>query len=142
MAWMNRVTLIGYLGAIPDARVTPQGRAVTKFALATTERWTTKSGEQGSRTDWHNIVLWGRQAEIAREYLKKGDCCLVEGKIRYDSWEDNGGARHYRTDIVVDRFQILPGKNVVSTTPASQNIAEVTVEEPVTLPVEAEELPF
>jgi len=146
MACMNRVTLVGYLGENPESRTTPQGRMVTKFSLATTERWKGKNGKQdGSRTDWHHIVAWGKPAEIANEYLHKGDCCLVEGKIRYHFWDDEGGKRHYRTDIEVDRFQILPGKNVAGTAPADPNVAGLSDEDLAALPVDTsggEEMPF
>jgi single-strand DNA-binding protein len=144
MACMNRVTLVGYLGKDPESRTTPQGRMVTKFSLATTERWKGKNGDQNDRTDWHHIVMWGRSAEVASEYLKKGDCCLVEGKIRYHFWDDEGGKRHYRTDIEVDRFQLLPGKNVAGTAPAGLEVAELPAEELPALPADTagEEMPF
>ncbi|MDR0331022.1 MAG: single-stranded DNA-binding protein [Chitinispirillales bacterium] len=99
MASLNKVILIGNLGKDPELRYTPQGRPVANFSLATSERWTSKAGEKQERTEWHNIVLWGRQAEIANQYLKKGSSCYIEGRIVTRSWEDKDKNKRYRTEI-------------------------------------------
>jgi len=107
MASVNKVILIGNLGRDPELRYTPQGRPVVNFSLATTERWTSKSGEKQERTEWHKIVLWGRQAEVANQYLKKGNSCYIEGRITSRSWEDKDKVKHYRTEIEGQTMQFL-----------------------------------
>jgi single-strand DNA-binding protein len=107
MASINKVILIGNLGKDPELRYTPQGRPVANFSLATTERWTSKSGEKQERTEWHKIVLWGRQAEIANQYLKKGSPCYIEGRITTRSWEDKDKVKRYTTEIEGLSLQLL-----------------------------------
>jgi len=107
MASINKVILIGNLGKDPELRYTPQGRAVANFSLATTERWTNKSGEKQERTEWHRIVLWGRQAEVANQYLKKGSPCYIEGRIATRSWEDKDKVKRYTTEIEGLTLQLL-----------------------------------
>ncbi|MDR0305340.1 MAG: single-stranded DNA-binding protein [Chitinispirillales bacterium] len=107
MASINKVILIGNLGKDPEMRFTPQGKPVTSFSLATTERWTDKSGQKQERTEWHNIVFWGRQAEVANQYLKKGSSCYVEGRITTRSWEDKDKVKRYRTEIEGLALQFL-----------------------------------
>jgi len=107
MASINKVILIGNLGKDPELRYTPQGRAVANFSLATTEHWTSKSGEKQERTEWHKIVLWDRQAEVANQYLKKGSPCYIEGRITTRSWEDKDKMKRYTTEIVGLSLQLL-----------------------------------
>ncbi|GBU20548.1 single-stranded DNA-binding protein [Fibrobacteres bacterium R8-0-B4] len=107
MASVNKVILIGNLGRDPELRYTPQGRPVVNFSLATTERWTSKSGEKQERTEWHKIVLWGRQAEVANQYLKKGSPCYIEGRITTRSWEDKDKGKRYSTEIEGLSLQLL-----------------------------------
>jgi single-strand DNA-binding protein len=111
MASINKVILIGNLGKDPELRYTPQGRAVANFSIATTERWTSKSGEKSGekqeRTEWHNIVLWDRQAEIANQYLKKGSSCYIEGRLTSRAWEDKDGVKRYRTEIIGQTMQFI-----------------------------------
>ncbi|MCL2184076.1 MAG: single-stranded DNA-binding protein [Chitinispirillia bacterium] len=109
MASINKVILIGNLGRDPELRYTPQGRPVVNFSMATTERWTSKEGEKQEKTEWHNIVLWGRQAEIANQYLKKGSSCYIEGRISTRSWEDKDKVKRYRTEIEGQILQFLGG---------------------------------
>jgi len=109
MASLNKVFLIGNLGKDPELRYTPAGRPVANFSMATTEHWTDKSGEKQKRTEWHNIVLWGRQAEVANQYLKKGSSCYIEGRIVTRSWEDKDKVKHYRTEIEGLALQLLSG---------------------------------
>ena len=110
MASVNRVTLIGNLGKDPDLRYTPAGQPVTKFPIATSERWKDKDGQFQQRTDWHNIVAWGRQAEVCKEYLKKGSPVYVEGRIQNRSYDDKDGNRKYITEIIANRIQMLGKK--------------------------------
>jgi len=107
MASVNKVILIGNLGRDPELRCTPQGKPVATLSIATTERWTNKSGEKQERTEWHRVVLWGRQAEVANQYLKKGSPCYIEGRITTRSWEDKDKVKRYTTEIEGLTLQLL-----------------------------------
>jgi single-strand DNA-binding protein len=107
MASVNKVILIGNLGRDPELRYTPGGQAVTSFRIATTDRWRDKDGQNQERTEWHNIVAWGRQAEIINESLKKGSPVYIEGRLQTRSWEDKDGNKRYITEIVTQRLQFL-----------------------------------
>ena len=107
MASVNKVILVGNLGRDPEVRFTPGGTAVANFTLATTDRWTDPSGEKKERTEWHRIVVWGKQAEIAGEYLKKGRQVYVEGSLQTREWTDRDGNKRYTTEVRVQRFQML-----------------------------------
>ena len=108
MASVNKVILIGNLGKDPETRYLPSGEAVTNITLATTESWKDKkSGEKQEHTEWHRISFFGRLAEIAGEYLKKGSPCYVEGRIRTRKWQDKEGQDRYTTEVVADRMQLL-----------------------------------
>ncbi|MDR2592214.1 MAG: single-stranded DNA-binding protein [Chitinispirillales bacterium] len=120
MASINKVILIGNLGRDPELRYTPQGRPVVNFSLATTERWTSKSGEKQERTEWHKVVLWGRQAEVANQYLKKGSPCYVEGRITTRSWEDKDKVKRYSTEIEGLTLQLLGSRGDSSAHAPSQ----------------------
>lgn len=107
MASVNKVILIGNLGKDPELKYTPSGAAVTNFSIATTERWKDKEGNSQERTEWHNIVLWNRQAEIAKEYLSKGSPVYIEGRLQHRSYDDKEGNKRYITEVVGDRMQFL-----------------------------------
>lgn len=108
MSSLNKVTLIGNLGRDPEVRYTQDQKPFCKFSLATTEKYTTQSGESRDRTEWHNLVIWGKQAEIAGRYLHKGKQIYVEGRIQYRESDDPAtGQKRYFTDIVVNRFLML-----------------------------------
>lgn len=108
MASVNKVILIGNLGADPETRYLPSGDAVTNIRIATSEKWKDKSGEQQEHTEWHRIAFFGKLAEIAGEYLKKGSPVYVEGRIRTRKWQDKeSGQDKYSTEIVADRMQLL-----------------------------------
>ncbi len=107
MASVNKVILIGNLGADPETRYLPSGDAVTNIRIATTETWKDKGGEKQEHTEWHRIAFFGKQAEIAGEYLKKGSPVYVEGRIRTRKWQDKDGQDRYSTEIVADRMQLL-----------------------------------
>jgi len=105
---LNKVMLIGNLGRDPEVRTTASGTPVANFSLATSRRWTDRDGQRQEQTEWHNIVCWGRQAEIAGQYLTKGRQIFVEGRLQTRSWEDkNSGEKKYRTEIVCENFQML-----------------------------------
>jgi single-strand DNA-binding protein len=110
MASVNKVILIGNLGRDPETRYTTGGDAVTNLRLATTETWKDKSGEKQEKTEWHSVVLFGRQAEIAGEYLKKGRSVYIEGRLQTRKYTDKEGVEKYATEIVADRMQLLGGR--------------------------------
>jgi single-strand DNA-binding protein len=96
---LNKVMIIGHLGKDPEVRYTKDGTAVANLRIATTEKWTDKSGEKQEKTEWHAVVLWSRQAEIAEQYLQKGRLVYVEGKLETRKWQDQSGADRYTTEI-------------------------------------------
>jgi single-strand DNA-binding protein len=106
---VNKVILIGNVGKDPDVRYPSQGHAVATFSLATTERgYTNAQGAQiPERTEWHNIVMWGRHAELAEKYIRKGSMLYIEGKLRTRVWEDKNSIKRYVTEIYVDNFDFL-----------------------------------
>ncbi|MFZ0732039.1 MAG: single-stranded DNA-binding protein [Candidatus Sulfotelmatobacter sp.] len=107
---LNRVQLIGNLGKDPEIKYTPQGTPVAKLTIATNERYKDKAGEWQDRTEWHNVVLWQRLAEIAGEYLKKGGKVFVEGRLQTRSWDDKQtGQKKYMTEIVGNDLILLGG---------------------------------
>lgn len=108
---VNKVILIGNVGRDPDVRYPSQGQTVASFPLATSERgFTTSAGTQvPERTEWHNIVMWGRNAEVAEKYIRKGSRLYIEGKLRTRNWEDKNNIKRYVTEIYVDTFEMLGG---------------------------------
>lgn len=107
---VNKVILIGNLGADPEVRYTAGGSAITTVRLATSENWTDKQGERQERTEWHRVKFFGRLAEIAGEYLKKGRQIYVEGSIRTDKYTGQDGVERYSTDIIANEMQMLGGQ--------------------------------
>jgi single-strand DNA-binding protein len=111
MASVNKVILIGNLGKDPEVKYTPSGMAVARFSIATNERVKDKDGNWGDRTEWHNIVLFDRKAEVAGEYLKKGRTVYIEGSIRTNSWDDKEtGQKKYKTEIIGNQMVLLGGQ--------------------------------
>lgn len=109
---VNKVILIGNLGRDPEVRYMPSGSAVANVTLATSESWKDKqTGDQQERTEWHNVVFYGRLAEIAGEYLKKGQQVYVEGSLRTRKWQDKNGADRYTTEIIASDMQMLGGRS-------------------------------
>jgi single-strand DNA-binding protein len=105
---VNKVILIGNLGRDPEVRSTPSGQPVASFTLATSRRWKDKNGQKQEQTEWHQIVVWGKQAEIAGQYLTKGKQVYIEGRLQTRSWDDRQtGEKKYRTEVVCDTFQML-----------------------------------
>lgn len=108
MASVNKVILVGNLGRDPETRYTADGAAITNIAVATSDRWKDKaSGEMKEATEWHRVVFFGRLAEIAGEYLRKGRSVYVEGRLRTRKWQDKEGQDRYTTEIVADNMQML-----------------------------------
>ena len=107
---VNKVILVGNLGANPEVRFTQGGTSVANLRLATTERWTDKSGQKQEATEWHRVVLFGRQAEVAQQYLTKGRQVFIEGRIRTRQWQDQQGQKRYSTEIVCTNMQLLGGR--------------------------------
>lgn len=104
---LNKVILIGNLGRDPELKMTPSGQALARFSVATTETWKNQQGERQSKTEWHNIVIWGKQAETAEKYLRKGQQIMVEGRIQYREYQDQSGAKRTACDIRCDNFVML-----------------------------------
>ena len=136
MASINKVILIGNLGRDPEVRRTQSGTSVASFSIATTEKFSDRSGNRQERTEWHNIVVWDKMAELAGKYLKKGSSVYLEGKLQTSSWEDkNGGGKKYKTEIIANQMQFLGGRNDggSSELPSTDINADVNVDD---------ELPF
>jgi len=111
MAGVNKVILIGRLGKDPELKFLPSGTPVANFTLATTERVAAKDGGQRQeKTEWHNIVVFGKVAELANQYLKKGRSAYIEGRIQTRSWDDRDGNKKYRTEIVANNIQFLDSR--------------------------------
>ena len=104
---LNKVMLIGNLGRDPELKMTPSGQALARFSVATTETWKNPQGEKQSKTEWHNIVVWGKQAEIAEKWLRKGKQVLIEGRIQYREYTDQAGVKKTACDIRCDNFVML-----------------------------------
>lgn len=139
MASVNKVILIGNLGADPEVRYTPSGSTVANFNLATTEQWTNKDGEKEERTEWHRIVAWGRLGEICGEYLHKGRQVYIEGRLQTRSWEDKDGIKRYTTEINALSMQMLGSPRREGGT--AQSVDERhPVEEPISIP--DDDIPF
>ena len=108
---INKVIVVGNLGGDPDTRYMPSGGAVTNLTVATNESWKDKqTGEQKDRTEWHKVAMFGKLAEIAAEYLRKGSQVYIEGKLRTRKWQDQSGNDRYTTEIIADEMQMLGGR--------------------------------
>mgnify|MGYP001236435257 CR=1 FL=1 len=107
MASVNKVILIGNLGRDPETRYMPDGGAVANVSIATTDTWKDKNGEKQEKTEWHRVAFFGKLAEIAGEYLKKGSQVYVEGRLQTRKWQDKDGQDKYTTEIIADRMQML-----------------------------------
>jgi single-strand DNA-binding protein len=107
---VNRVILVGRLGRDPETRYTGSGQAVANFSVATDESYKDRNGERQKRTEWHKIVVWGKQAEIAQQYLKKGSLIFIEGRIQSREWQDKEGQKRTSFEIVANNFRMLGGR--------------------------------
>ena len=108
---VNKVILVGHLGADPDMRYTPSGQGVCELRLATSESWNDKNGQRQERTEWHRIVVWGKRAEVCSKYLAKGRQVFVEGRIQTRNYDDKEGHKRYVTEIIATDVQFLGGGN-------------------------------
>ena len=107
---VNKVILVGRLGRDPETRYTSGGQAVANFSVATDESYKDRNGERQKRTEWHKIVVWGKQAEIAQQYLKKGSLVFIEGRIQSREWQDKEGQKRTSFEIVANSFRMLGGR--------------------------------
>lgn len=105
---LNKAFILGNLTRDPELRQTPNGQAVCSFGVATNRFYTDSTGQKQKQAEFHNIVAWGRQAEIVNQYLKKGSSVLVEGRLQTRSWQDPQGAKHWKTEIIAERVQLGP----------------------------------
>jgi len=129
---VNKVILVGRLGADPQLKYTPSGRANVQFNVATNAVWKDQEGNQQEKTDWHRIVAWGKLAEVMGEYLKKGSYVYLEGRLQTRSFEDNSGAKRYITEVVVDNMEMLGKKGEMASNdsgPQPEAIPDDAVEE-------------
>lgn len=146
---LNRATIIGHLTRDPELRTTPNGQSVANFALATNRRWTDASGATQEASEFHDIVAWGKVAEIASSYLHKGDRTYVEGRLQTRNWEGRDGVKRYRTEIVAENLIMLSPRRATAAVPkdeASQEPKEEKKTEKVKTPeteaVNIDDIPF
>ncbi|MBE2234173.1 MAG: single-stranded DNA-binding protein [Anaerolinea sp.] len=111
---LNKVLIIGVLGSEPEMRYTPSGKPVTSFSVAVTRGWRTSEGERKEATEWFNVVSWGNLAEICNQHLRKGSQVYIEGRLQTRSWDDAGGVKHFRTELVANEMIILDGRSYVA----------------------------
>lgn len=138
---INKVILVGHLGQDPEVKSMPSGQPVTTFRMATNRKWTDKEGNKQEQTEWHSIVCFGRQAEIAGQYLTKGKQVFVEGRLQTRSWEDREtGKKMYRTEIVCNNFQMLGGRGGYESTPREP--AEFAAESDMSAGPTDDDIPF
>jgi single-strand DNA-binding protein len=111
---LNKVLIIGALGSEPEMRYTPSGKPVTSFSVAVSRGWRTSEGERKEATEWFNVVSWGNLAEICNQHLRKGSQVYIEGRLQTRSWDDAGGVKHFRTELVANEMIILDGRSYVA----------------------------
>ena len=116
---VNKVILVGNLGQDPESRFTPQGTAVTNLSVATNETWKNQNGESQDKTEWHRIVMYGKMAETAAEYMKKGQMVYVEGRLETNEWEDQNQVKRKTTQVRCDNFTMLGRRQMQSQETAS-----------------------
>ena len=118
---VNKVILVGNLGQDPESRFTPQGTAVTNLSVATNETWKNQNGESQDKTEWHRIVMYGKMAETAAEYMKKGQMVYVEGRLETNEWEDQNQVKRRTTQVRCDNFTMLGRRQMQSQETESDN---------------------
>jgi len=145
---LNKVMLIGNLGADPEVRYTQDGTCVCNIRVATTERWKNRNGEPQERTEWHRVVLWGRLGEIAGQYLSKGRQVYIEGRLETRKWTDKEGNERYTTEIRAQTMQMLGGRGGTPAEPAPAKAAPPAAGDPFAdspdfeAPPEDDDIPF
>jgi len=122
---VNKVILIGRLGKDPELKHTSNGKTVCNFSLATSEKWTGQDGQKNESTTWHNIVAWGKQAEVMNEYLRKGQEVYIEGRIDNRSYEDKDGKKKYTSEVIVGSFQFIGSRDNAEEPQQSARVAGV-----------------
>lgn len=131
MRGINKAIIIGHVGADPEIKFMPSGKAVANFSVATSDAWKDKqSGENQEATEWHRVVAFGRLAEIVGEYVAKGSMIYIEGKIQTRSWDDQGGQKRYMTEIIASQMQMLGGKAIASGQAAQERVREENAQLP------------
>ena len=150
---LNKVFILGNLTRDPELRQTPSGQNVASFGVATNRMWTDRSGVKQNQTEFHNVVLWGRLAEIAHQYLAKGRLVFIEGRLNTRTWQDQSGQKRNRTEIIAENMQLgprfasypnppqvqAPAQNVPEA-PEPEILPEVQLEDPIETPKEDEEI--
>jgi single-strand DNA-binding protein len=150
---LNKVFVLGRLTADPQLRTTPSGQQVTSFGIATNRVWTDKTGSRQEETEFHNVVVWGRQAEIATQFLAKGSLVLIEGRLRTRTWQNNQGQNVRTTEIICERMQLgprpggpaagfkkpTPSGQTTSASSLKEELPEIEIDEG---DIKAEDLPF
>ncbi len=146
MGSVNKVILVGNLGRDAELRYTPGGAAVATLNLATTEVWNDKGGQRQEKTEWHRIVLWGKQAESLQEYLTKGKQIYVEGRLQTRQWDDKDGNKRYTTEIKADRITLLGGggggRGASTDRGAAAAMSHSGGDEPPIEPITDDDIPF
>ena len=143
---LNKVIIVGRVTANPELRTTPGGQSVTTLGVATNRTWMDKNGAKQEEVEFHNVVIWGRQAEVAAQYLTKGATVMIEGRLRTRSWTDKNGGQRRTTEIMSERMQLGPraagtgGGNFGGGAPAEKETAAPAVEEIPTINLEDEEI--
>lgn len=152
---LNKVFLIGNLTADPELRTTPGGQSVTEVRVATNRTWADKTGNKQEQVEFHSVIIWGRQAEIVKQFLTKGSSIFIEGRIQTRNWDDKQGVRHWKTEIICERMQLGPrpggsGANSAFTKSSKQEAPADDKQQEADIPViniddeeiKAEDLPF
>jgi single-strand DNA-binding protein len=146
MGSVNKVILVGNLGRDAELRYTPGGAAVATLNMATTEVWNDKQGQKQEKTEWHRVILWGKQAESLQEYLTKGKQIYVEGRLQTRQWDDKDGNKRYTTEIKADRITLLGGggggRSGGMDRSASTSHAGGGIDEPPMEPITDDDIPF
>jgi len=132
MASVNKVIVVGNLGRDPELRYTPSGQPVASFSVATNERWNDRDGKPQERTEWHRIVVWGKQAENCANYLAKGRSVYIEGRLQTREWEDKEGQKRQTTEIVAQTVQFLGGRDGAGSGPRAGGAGPAREPDPAT----------
>lgn len=146
---LNKAIIIGNLTQNPEVKTTTNGNTVSSFSIATNRVWTDGQGQKQTQAEFHNIVAWGKLAEIVGQYLTKGGLCMVEGHIQTRSWDDQAGAKHWKTEIIAENIQLGPrpqgassGSTERTTSYSNNNSAPTKPEQPEEEEIKIEDIPF
>lgn len=140
---LNRAQVLGNLTRDPEMRFTPNGQAVSNFTVATNRRWKNQDGTDGEATEYHDIVVWGKQAENVTPMIKKGDPCLVEGRLQTRNWEGQDGVKRYKTEIIAETVIALGSRGGKSTyTKAENPVSDIAQPKKNEEEIDIEDIPF